>query len=173
MEQVGEVRGDDVYAILNTAAKAYQYVICDCGTYYDEGVAMALTAADHVVLLTSPDVTSVRDSFRRLKMLQAVGIDKERVRLVVNKWNRATSFVSLDDIAENLGIPVAKTIAADTRSVDQALNEGKMLREVNRKSDVARDLAGLVGMLTDDDEVSDPDDEPSTGLAGFFRKIMG
>jgi pilus assembly protein CpaE len=151
MESIGVVRADDIFNIINVAAKAYQWVIIDCGTYYDEGVSMALNVADTVVLLTTPDVTSVRDAFRRIRNLQVLGVDKERVALVVNRWHK-NAYVSNKDISANLGIPIAATIADDPRHVEQAVNEGKIIREVNRRCDAARDIANLVAVLTEDPE---------------------
>ena len=151
MESIGSVRADDIYNIIHVAAKAYQWVIVDCGTYYDEGVSMALNVADTVVLITTPDVTGVRDAFRRIRNLQVLGVEKERITLVVNRWHK-NAYVSNADISANLGIPIAATVADDPRHVEQAVNEGKIVREVNRRCDAARDIANLVAVLTDEPE---------------------
>ena len=174
MEALGAVRADDVYSILNTAATAYQFVIVDCGTYYEEGIAMTLNVADTIVLVTTPDVTSVRDCFRRIKTLQTLGIDKERIRLVVNRWHRA-AYVSLSDIKQNLGLPIAATVAEDARHVEQAINEGRLIREINKKCDAARDISALVAVLTEDgDEDFDDDPEDTSGSGGgFLASLFG
>ena len=173
MESIGIVRADDIFNIINVAAKAYQWVIIDCGTYYDEGVSMALNVADTVVLLTTPDVTSVRDAFRRIRNLQVLGVDKERIALVVNRWH-SNAYVSNKDISANLGIPIAATVADDPRHVEQAVNEGKIIREVNRRCDAARDIANLVAVLTEDpDEIGsvEPEQESSGGwLSSLFSR---
>lgn len=174
MDQLGEVRADDVYSIISVAANAYQFVIIDCGTYYDEGVAMALNVADIVVLITTPDVTSIRDAFRRLRTLQALGVERDRIKLVVNRWHKA-AYVALDDIQQNLGLEVAATVAEDARHVEQAINEGKLVREINKKSEAARDLAHLVAVLTEEgDDEAGPAKGPEapTGSSGFFSKLF-
>lgn len=173
MEAIGEVRADDVYSIINAAAQAYQFVIIDAGTYYDEGVLMALNVADIIVLITTPDVTAVRDAFRRVKTLQVLGIDKERIKLVVNRWHKG-AYVSLNDIRQNLKLPIAATVADDARHIEQAVNEGKLVREVNKKSDAARDISHLVAVLTEDPEDADADPgEDSSGVGSFFKGLFG
>jgi pilus assembly protein CpaE len=172
MESIGPVKGEDIYNIINVAARAYQYVIVDCGTYYDEAVSMALGVSDVIVLVTTPDVTSVRDAFRRLRSLSTMGIEKERVRLVVNRYHKA-AYVSRKDIAQNLGIPVAATIADDPRHVEQAVNEGKIVREVNKKSDAARDIAGLVAILTEDPNEGDEEGAAGGGAEGSSGWLSG
>ncbi len=149
MEVLGDVRGDDVYAVVNTAAKAYQYVVLDIGTYFDEVATLSLQVADSILMVTTPDVTAVRDAFRRMRMLATLGVEKERVRLLVNKWHKG-AHVSLEDIRTNLQMSPAATIALDTKTVDQAVNEGKLVRDINRRTDVARDIAGLVAILADE-----------------------
>ena len=171
MESIGPVRADDIFNLVNVAAKAYQWVIVDCGTYYDEAVAMALNVADSVVLVTTPDVTSVRDAFRRVRTLNVLGIERDRVRLVINRYHNA-AYVSKKDIATNLGMPIASTVADDPRHVEQAVNEGKIIREVNRRCDSARDIAHLVAVLTEDPEdMGEPVPDESGGwLSGLFGR---
>ncbi len=171
----GEANIEELYAVLNIAAKAYHYIFIDCGTHMDDAVSLAVQAADSVVLITTPDVTSVRDAYRRLKLIRAMDVPNERIRLVVNRQHK-NAFVSLSDIKENLQLPVVATVADDPRTVDQAVNEGKLIREVNRKSDVARDISELVAVLTEDAVGEfDPDDDDggSSGGGGFFSRLFG
>lgn len=160
INMLGEASTEELYTILNVAAKGYHYVFVDCGTHLDDAVTLACQAADTIVLVTTPDITAVRDALRKIRMLAAVDVPKDRIKLVVNRWYKG-AYVSLDDIAENLGIPVAATVADDPRTVEMAVNEGKLIRDANKKSDTARDISELVAVLTEDDiDGHDPDDEP-------------
>ena len=162
-----EVNADDIYGIIGAACKGYQYILIDCGTYLDEAVAMSLNVADIVVVVTEPTVVSVRDCYRRIQLLDTLGVEKERVRLVVNKYSNQ-AFVSEADIQSNLGISVAGVIADDRRTVLQATNEGRLIRELNRKSDVIRDIASLVAILTDDVEADSGDNYRDDSKSGFL-----
>lgn len=172
MQNVGEIRADDMYNIISVAAMAYQWVIIDCGTYAHDAVALAMQVADTVILTTTPDVTAVRDAFRRMRSFTTLGIEKERIRLVVNRWHKA-AYVSKKDIAQNLGIPVAATVSDDPRHVEQAVNEGKLIRDVNRRCDAARDIATLVAILTDDGPVSPEGGGGSEGSGGWLSGLFG
>ena len=164
---------DAIVKLIDTASRAYQFVILDCGTYFDEAVGVALNVADVVALVTTPDVIAVRDAFRRVKAWQLLGLDKSRVRLVVNRWSRS-SFLQLKDIEQNLGITVAATVADEPRTVETALNEGKLIRDVNKKSDVVRDLTILMTVLTDDTPQPSPTDKTpkAGGGGGFFSNLF-
>jgi len=168
-----ELIADDVYNIIHAGAKAYQYVLVDCGTYLDPSVEMALNVADVVVLVCTPNVVSVRNAFRRIKTLDMLGVDKERIRLVVNRVH-AKSYVSIEDIEQNLGLPVTGTIPDDSLTVDKSINEGKLLRESGKRSEVAKAISTLVGLLTEDRGEEDEDvveEEPAKG--GFFSRFFG
>ena len=173
MENISEVQPDDVYNVLNTAAQAYQFVIVDCGAYYDEAVSVAVTMADMVLMVTTPDVTSVRDAYRKLKMLNTLGVESSRIRLVVNRWS-PSSVVTLDNIRQNLNMQVSATVRGDDRTVEKAVNEGRLIREVNRKSDTTRDISALVAVLTDDDDEMVARQEASeAGSGGFLSGLFG
>jgi len=162
-----EVNSDDIYGIIGAACKGYQYILIDCGTYLDEAVAMSLNVADIVVVVTEPTVVSVRDCYRRIQLLDTMGVEKDRVRLVVNRYSNQ-AFVSEADIQRNLGISVAGVIADDPKTVLQATNEGRLVRELNRKSEVIRDIASLVAILTDDVEAEAGDNIRDDSKSGFL-----
>jgi pilus assembly protein CpaE len=148
LDSVGSVKEEDLYTIVGLAAKAYQWVILDCGSYQDTAVNLGLSVSDQIVLVTTPDVTAVRDAYRRLRALAVYGIEKDCVKLVVNRWHKA-AYVSRQDIEQNLGIPVSATISDDPRHVEQAVNEGRTIREVNKRCDAYRDIANLVAVLAE------------------------
>lgn len=157
INMIGEATPEELYTILNVAAKGYHYVFVDCGTHLDDAVSIAVQAADTVVLITTPDITSVRDALRKIRMLGTLDVPKDRIRLVVNRWYKG-AYVSLEDIKQNLGMAVHATVADDSRTVDMAVNEGKLIRDANKKSDTARDISELVAVLTEG-AIGDPDDD--------------
>jgi len=174
LDKLDDVSADNVYSVIHAAAKGYQYVLIDCGMRTDAALEMCFGVADIVVLVTTPDVVAVRDAFRRLKLLERVGVEKDRIKLVVNRARRG-SFVSQEDIQQNLQMQVSASIADDPKTVEQAINEGKLLREVNRKSEVARDISSLVAIVTGDVDDESPEDDPSSGGSGggFFSSLFG
>jgi pilus assembly protein CpaE len=171
MQSIGEVRADDLYNILSIAAKAYQWVILDCGTFHNDPVVLAMQVSDIVMLVTTPDVMSVRDAFRRVRSVTSLGVEKDRLRLVVNRWHKA-AYVSKKDIQQNLGLPVAATVSDDPRHVEQALNEGKLIRDVNRRCDAARDIANLVALLTEDGPPA-AETKEGEGSGGWLSGLFG
>jgi Flp pilus assembly CpaE family ATPase len=91
----------------------------------------------------------VRNAHRRLQLFDRLGVDAERIHLVVNKYEKRKAHLSLADIRRNLGTAVAATVAFDPRTVEQAVNDGRLVREVNKRSPAALDYSNLVGLLTE------------------------
>jgi pilus assembly protein CpaE len=166
LDQREDARGDAIMRVLGAVAAAYQYAIVDCGSRMDEAALMAASVSDRLLLVTTPDVPGVRNAYRRLQLLEGLGIERDRVHLVVNKWDRKNPSISLADIASNLGRPVDATLPFD-RSVERAVNEGKLLRDVDGKGAAARDLQAMIGLVTDG-EVA-PERKPSGPFRWFFR----
>lgn len=171
--QMGEVSADDIYSVVNAAARGYQFVLMDVGTSFGESAELALSVSDVIILVATPDVIAVRDAYRRLKLIESFSVERGLVRLVVNRQHRG-AYVSLPNIENSLGIKVIATVSDDSRTVDQAINEGRTLREINRRSEVANDISTLVAVLT---ETVEPEDAPTLGggedkgfLFGLFKR---
>lgn len=162
-----EVHGEDVLGILRTAAAAYQYVFIDCGGRIDEATLMATTVADRVLLVTTPSVAGVKNAWRRLQLMSRLGIDKEHVRLVVNEWERGAE-LTLGDIEKNLGVSVAATIAADPATCNKAVNLGRLLRDVDRRSPALRDISAAVQLVTTESAKVEAE-QPKGSFWGLFR----
>jgi pilus assembly protein CpaE len=149
------LRSEDVLRVLSAAADAYQYLLVDCGGRLDDATRTCATVADLILLVCSPDVPSVKNAWRRLHLLERQGVDLNRIRLVVNRWDRNPPLGEAD-IESNLGIPVAATIANDPARCQHAVNVGALLRDIDKRSAAARDISNLVSLITDGVDRVDP-----------------
>lgn len=143
-----EVKSEDVLRVLSVAADAYSYVLVDCGGRIDEATLTASSVADLVCMVVTPDVPSVKNAWRRLQLMDRLGIERDAIRLIVNKWEK-TSELSRQDIETNLGIPVATTIDYDPTNCHKAVNAGRLLRDIDKRSPTARDISDAVSLITE------------------------
>jgi pilus assembly protein CpaE len=174
IDRLESISGDDMYSIINAAAHGYQYVILDVGNRIDEARSVALNVADHVLLVCTPDVVSVRDAHRMIKAMSGAGVEKKRISIILNRVPKQP-FLSRDTIETNLGIRIVGSISEDARRVEHALNEGKLIRDVYPKAEIVTEIARLVGLLSEDPDdltpLSAPDDKGgSSSLFGRFFK---
>ncbi len=161
-----EPRGDAVMKLLTTVAKSYQYVILDCGSRLDEAALTSATVADRLILVCTPEVLAVKNAWRRLQLLERLGVDKGRISLVLNRVEKKGGLLSLADIEQNLGRKVSAQLSED-RVVQRAVNEGKLVRDIDKRSQIALDLEAFTGLVTDGEVV--PEKKASGGFFSFFK----
>ena len=123
-----------VYKVLtDLAAMDFEYIVCDSPAGIETGALMAMHYADEALVVTNPEVSSVRDSDRILGMLGSKtqrAIDaREPIRehLLITRYNPNRvadgQMLSLEDIQDILRIPLIGVIP-ESESVLTASNQG-------------------------------------------------
>ncbi len=122
-----------VEKVLNELRQTHDFIVCDSPAGIEKGAVMALFYADEALVVTNPEVSSVRDSDRILGILSAKskraldGLDPIKEHLLVTRYNPARvlegEMLSVDDIKELLGIPLIGVIP-ESESVLAASNQG-------------------------------------------------
>lgn len=110
----------------------FDFIICDSPAGIERGAALAMYFADDAVIVTNPEVSSVRDSDRILGLLQSRTRKAERgesirEHLLITRYspNRVASgdMLAMEDILEILAVPLIGVIP-ESGSVLQASNSG-------------------------------------------------
>lgn len=143
-----QISGEQVLQVLTVVADTYQYAVADCGCRIDDATMTTTAVSDLILLVCNPDVPSVKNAWRRLQLMERQGIEKGIIRLVVNKWRKGME-LSLADIEKSLGLPVAATVAFDEETCLAAINAGRILRDVDKRSAVVRDISAMVSLATE------------------------
>ena len=109
------------------------YIVCDSPAGIEHGAVMALTFADEAIVVTNPEVSSVRDSDRILGILQAKsrraleGREPVKEHLLITRYNpnrvEAGEMLSYKDIQEILRVEILGVIP-ESEEVLQASNQG-------------------------------------------------
>lgn len=167
LDQREEARSDAIVKVLTAIARRYQYVIVDCGSGLEEAGLTALTVADKVMLVITPDVPSVRNAWRQLHLMEQLGVEKKRIKLILNQWDKKNSFVGVADIEARVGRKIDVTVNYD-RIAYRATNEGRLLRDIDRRAAICKDLEGLVGLATDEEV-----EQPRQSSSGFIARLFG
>ncbi|GGC16900.1 site-determining protein [Oxalicibacterium flavum] len=125
---------EGVERVLNDLkAMDFEYIICDSPAGIEHGAVMALTFADEAVIVTNPEVSSVRDSDRILGIIQAKsrralnGGEPVKEHLLITRYVPkrvdAGEMLSYTDVQEILRIPLVGIIP-ESESVLHASNAG-------------------------------------------------
>ncbi|HNH47938.1 MAG TPA: AAA family ATPase [Myxococcota bacterium] len=143
-----EVQPEGVMRVLTAVARAYQYCIVDCGNSLDSAAMTAATVADHILLVATHDVPGIKNTWRRLQLIETMGIEKERVHVILNRFDRRNTALPMSVIEDNLRRKVDIIISED-RLAAKAVNDGRLLRELDRKAQITKDVEAMVALLTD------------------------
>ena len=125
---------DGVEKILkDLAAMDFEYIVCDSPAGIETGALMAMHFADEALVVTNPEVSSVRDSDRILGMLASKtrrainGDDPIKEHLLITRYNPSRvdqgQMLSLEDIQDILRIKLIGVIP-ESETVLQASNQG-------------------------------------------------
>lgn len=125
---------EGVEKILNDLIKMeFEYIVCDSPAGIEHGALMALTFADEAIIVTNPEVSSVRDSDRILGIIQAkskrakMGGEPVKEHLLVTRYSpkrvEAGEMLSYTDVQEILRIPLIGVIP-ESETILHASNNG-------------------------------------------------
>jgi len=110
----------------------FDYILCDSPAGIEKGAQMAMYFADEALVVTNPEVSSVRDSDRVLGLLNAKTRLSERgeeikTHLLLTRYSPAVvakgEMLSVSDVLDLLGIPLLGVIP-ESKAVLQASNKG-------------------------------------------------
>jgi pilus assembly protein CpaE len=77
--------------IIDLLAQSHDYVVVDTPGTFNEIVAAALEAAALILLVTSMDIASIKDTALALEMLQGASVSEDKVKLTVNHSTAANT----------------------------------------------------------------------------------
>ncbi len=124
---------EGVERILEQLKQDFDYILCDSPAGIERGAQLAMYFADEAIVVTNPEVSSVRDSDRILGLLGSKtrraeqSLDPVKEHLLITRYNpsRVTSgdMLTLDDIREILSVDLLGLIP-ESEAVLRASNQG-------------------------------------------------
>lgn len=124
---------EGVGKVLKDLSKDFEYIICDSPAGIESGALMAMHFADHAIIVTNPEVSSVRDSDRILGILSSKtkraleGKEPIKEHLLLTRYNpdrvAKGDMLSVQDVQDILAIPLIGIIP-ESKAVLKASNTG-------------------------------------------------
>jgi septum site-determining protein MinD len=168
---------EGVERVIDELKKSFDWIICDSPAGIERGATLAMRHADIAVVVTNPEVSSVRDSDRIIGLLDAKTARAERgdrveKHLLLTRYDPRRAergdMLKVDDVLEILSIPLLGIIP-ESMDVLRASNIGTPVTLADSRSapalaylDAANRLAGQTVPMTVPGE-----------RRGLFGKIFG
>ena len=156
----------------------FDYIVCDSPAGIETGAMMAMYFADEALIVTNPEVSSVRDSDRILGMLGSKtkrakeGGDPIKEHLLITRYNPGRvaggQMLSLEDIQDILRIKLIGVIP-ESETVLNASNQGVPAIH-DKGTDVSEAYTDVVARFLGEDR---PMRFIEAEKPGFFKRIFG
>ncbi|TVQ99029.1 MAG: septum site-determining protein MinD [Desulfovibrionales bacterium] len=168
---------DGVAKVLEELSSRFEFIICDSPAGIEHGALMAMHFADEAIVVTNPEVSSVRDSDRILGLLQSKTVKAKngevvKEHLLLTRYDpervQRGDMLSVEDVQEILAIPLLGVIP-ESKAVLTASNSGEpvILDEV---SDAGQAYDDAVSRLLGEDV---PQRFIKPVKKGFFSRLLG
>jgi len=143
------VNVDQLLKLLTLVRSRFDYVLLDLPADWTNWALSVAFASDTVLLTTDLSIASLRQAKRRLELLSSVGIDADKVKIVVNRVEKKLfKMIGIDEVAETLGHQVIGSIALEGSLLRSAQDEGVLITDLVKKCRFANDVKTLANQLT-------------------------
>ena len=170
---------EGVERVLNDlAGMGFDYIVCDSPAGIETGALMAMHFADEALVVTNPEVSSVRDSDRILGILASKtrraieGKDPVKEHLLITRYNpnrvQGGQMLSVVDIQEILRIPLLGVVP-ESEAVLDASNQGVPVIHI-KGSDVSEAYKDVVERFRGNDK---PMRFVDAVRPGFLKRVFG
>ena len=166
------VSPEQMIKLTDELREEFDYVLLDCPAGIEQGFQNAIAGADKAIVVTTPEVSSIRDADRIIGLLEASGIRDNQ--LVINRLRvdmvKKGDMMSVEDVTEILAIDLLGVIP-DDESVVIATNQGEPV--VGEESPAGKGYENICRRLTGE-EIPVTDFSRHSGirkkLSGLFHR---
>ncbi len=169
---------DGVERILTELQKEFDYIICDSPAGIERGALLALYFADQAIIVTNPEVSSVRDSDRILGILSSKSrraeqkLEPVKEHLLLTRYSPTRvergDMLSVNDVLDILAIPLLGVIP-ESQAVLRASNSGVPVT-LDAESDAGQAYADAVGRFLGEEH---PHRFLTIEKKGFLSRLFG
>ncbi|MDA0262553.1 MAG: septum site-determining protein MinD [Chloroflexi bacterium] len=150
----------------------FDYVLIDCPAGIEQGFKNATAAAKEAIIVTTPEVSAIRDADRVIGLLESAGL--HRPRLIINRiapeMVKRGDMMDQKDVEALLAVEVIGLVPADENTV-VAANRGVPVVH-NPKSSAGQAFLRIAARV-DGEDIPLMDLEPKTGLISRFKDLVG
>jgi pilus assembly protein CpaE len=136
-------------AVIDAVRQSTPCVILDLPHGWSPWIRASLLAADEIVVVATPDLTSLRNAKNLIEIVKNARPNDMSPRLVLNQVGQPKRpEIPPKDFAETMGIQPSAVVPFDPAMFGQAANNGQMLLEMSPKAQISESVRRLARDLT-------------------------
>jgi pilus assembly protein CpaE len=144
-EEAESIADEQIGELLAAARGAYDEVVVDTMPFFHGAVLSAVDRSDEVLVVCTPDVPTLKNVRLALQTLDLLGVDRDRVRVVLNRASARVGYRAAQ-VAAALEREVEIELPED-EAVAVAVNQGSSVGECRAGSPFARAIGQLADRL--------------------------
>jgi pilus assembly protein CpaE len=136
------INSEHVDIIIRILQNTFDYVIIDMPGRFCETVNPAISSADYLLMIVTPEISAIRNIKAALISLNQLNYPKSKIKLVLNKAER--NEIKFKDIASILNYNIFAMLTADHRRAVSTMNMGIPFVVKNPHSGLSKDINNMV-----------------------------
>lgn len=144
------------------------YVVVDTWNSFHDQVLAVLDLADHILLLTTSELPTIKNVRLFLEVADALGYRSEKIVLVLNRSDNRAG-ISVQDIQRSVNHRVAAGIVSDGPAVSTSVNRGVPFVISHRDAQISQNLRDVARLFTQGDQPA----KPAAAKRGFLARFLG
>ncbi|MEN6482445.1 MAG: response regulator [Anaerolineaceae bacterium] len=161
-EYADDITSDQFGKLIRYMQRLFSYIVIDTASYLTDVVQTAIDISDIIILIATQDIPSIKSSNLFLSLSSASGIDRSKIMLVMNKFDKRIS-ISPERVGESLHQPVLLSIPLDEKVATTSVNRGTPFILDNKTSPISKSIIDLSVLVQNKIEELYADEiEPST-----------
>ena len=157
-EQADMVSGEQFSKVIRYLRNIFSYVIVDTASSLQNITASAIDNSDLLILITTQDIPSIKNSRLFLDEIDALGFERKRIIFVMNKFDKRIGITS-EKVSENLKQEITAVIPFEERVI-VSVNRGIPFLLVDKSRPLSRSILSLAEVVRK--RISELESEPET-----------
>jgi len=168
------VTPEQMHKLITELKQDYDYIVIDCPAGIEQGFQNAIAGADRAIVVTTPEVSAVRDADRIIGLLEKSN-SIESPKLVINRIRnhmmKTGDMLDVDEITTHLSIELIG-IVADDEEVIKASNHGEPIAlNPNSKASIA--YRNIARRILGESIPLQPLEEKNKSVFGKIKQFFG
>ena len=146
-----DINEEQMKELIDVLRNDFDFIVIDCPAGIEQGFKNAIASVDEAIVVTTPEISAVRDADRIIGLLEANEI--KNIKLIINRLRiemvKQGNMLSVQDIVDILAIDVLGVIP-DDESIVISTNKGEPL--VYRGKSLTAEISGVVTTIASSTE---------------------
>ncbi|SKA94558.1 septum site-determining protein MinD [Caloramator quimbayensis] len=166
------VKPEQMEKLVNELKEEFDYIVIDCPAGIEHGFENAVAGADMAVVVTTPEVSAVRDADRIIGKLEAKGLDNHQ--LIINRikyeMTKKGEMLNIDDMTDILAIKLLGIVPEDEKIVISTNRGEPVITDEGAKAGQA--YKNIVRRITGEEVPFIDFEDENTGFFSALKKFF-